>query len=103
MPGLKTYTSFEDFQNRLKRPLNGVSIAILAVGTETELARLETLRPYLEGARIILVLPEENETVLPGALDLYPSFIAYLHEDPNILLDVLEKMQHRQNRKPLVG
>jgi hypothetical protein len=66
-------------------------VVVFAVGEE-ELWNLYGLRLLLEGTRLILVLPDQEEETLKAAHRLRPRYITYADNDFTDLIGVIQRM-----------
>ncbi len=82
---------------RLCRPLNGISVIILFIASESQIEQLLAIQPFFDDIRLILIFPDTNRTMMAKGLQLDPCFISYLHSDLNDITSVLEKIETLTN------
>jgi hypothetical protein len=81
-------------RERLKHPESNEKpvIYVLFADTKDRLNQLLGLYEYLEGRRLILILPDNHQTTRSGGLRLLPRFITYANDSFDDLIAVIEKM-----------
>ncbi len=82
----------DSLRRKLRRPMNGVSIAILLAATKEELLVIYSMKELFEGIRIILILPDRKGDTISLGHKLYPRFFSYADGDFRDVAMVLEKM-----------
>ncbi|HBH86285.1 MAG TPA: hypothetical protein DDY17_01605 [Syntrophaceae bacterium] len=94
MPGeeMEVYRTFDSLSNRLLRPLEGLSVAVLLVSSMEDLSNILTLCNVLWDMRLILILPDRNhETIMKGH-QLRPRFLTHADCNPTEVAEVLCNM-----------
>lgn len=87
------YSSIGKFSERLQRPMQDVSVAILYVANRTELMEINELGDLLEEIKVVLVLPDSDPDVLDKAYVLCPRFIAAAESDFKHLGRIIRRMK----------
>ena len=89
---VEVFESRPEFIKRLRRPHDGVSIAVLFDPSREDLDRLRDLREFLDNVHILLVLSDQDPPTMALAHRLLPSFITYVDSDIGQLLSVIRKL-----------
>jgi hypothetical protein len=90
--GIEIYRTMGSLLHRLQHPPEiSFVVVVFAVGEE-ELWNLYGLRLLLEGTRLILVLPDQEEETLKAAHRLRPRYITYADNDFTDLIGVIQRM-----------
>ncbi|HOO46565.1 MAG TPA: hypothetical protein PLM29_10075 [Deltaproteobacteria bacterium] len=89
---LETVCDFQGLKDRLHRLPRLADIAVLLAATHEQLDELLTIRDFLSGISLILVLPDQKKDTIAAATRLFPNFIGSLDSDLGPVGDVLEKM-----------
>jgi hypothetical protein len=100
---IEEYSSLEQLETRLKKPLGGTMIALLVLKTSRELERAVYLAPLLEDSKIILVIAELTAEQVRKALLLKPSYFTSLESDYSDLKAVLAKMLNIKSKTSLAS
>jgi hypothetical protein len=91
--------TIESLRKRLHRLPKGIDIAILLAKDREQLKELVSMKDFLDGISIILILPDQEKETISNATKLYPSFISSLDGDFILVTDVLGNMlNHREKR-----
>jgi hypothetical protein len=89
---VELYISIQDLSERLRQSVFDVNVIVLLAANRKDLLEITSLGDFLNGMRIILVLPDcDTETIAKGHL-LRPRFIAWLGDDFAHVEMVLKKM-----------
>jgi hypothetical protein len=75
------FTDFEEMVTDLQRPEAQPAVVVLVIAARAELEEFLPLRPVLENAQVILVLPEETEETRSLAERLHPYFVKAVEDD----------------------
>ncbi len=86
------FQSIEDLTVRLRQPLYDEIIAVFMITDQNDLSDILPIHHLLRCIRLILVLPDHEETTISKGLELYPRFISYIDSDFSDVTAVLEKM-----------
>jgi hypothetical protein len=89
--GIEIYRTMGTFVHRLQHPPEHF-IIILVLTDRKELLEILSIRHWLEGSRLILIVPDQEEETLKAAHRLRPRFLTYLENDFSQVLRVLNKM-----------
>ena len=86
------FKSLEDFRERLQRPVEPDSIAVLSASNRQELRRMQALRELLPEIYVILVVPDRKKGTIELAHLLLPRFLSQIESDFTDLSQVVNKM-----------
>ena len=86
------FKSLEDFRERLQRPVEPDSIAVLSASNRQELRRMQALRELLPEIYVILVVPDRKKGTIELAHFLLPRFLSQIESDFTDLSQVVNKM-----------
>ncbi len=82
------------FFRRLREPLNGAPVVVLFAATTEDLAGLAPVRDFLEGLRMILLLPNDEEETIAKGYKLHPHVVGqgstFLAQLPAVLSKILK-------------
>jgi hypothetical protein len=78
---LEIFTGFDDLVTGLKRPEAEPAVVVLVIADRSELEEFLPLRPMLEDASVILLLPEQSPETLSLAQQLNPDYIKDAEDD----------------------
>ena len=99
---VETICSIERVSQKLRRPLNGISVIVLFIVSQNQIESFLTLKPFFDNTRLILVLPDNNKGLVAKGLQLNPCFVTYLDDDPHDITLVLKKIEQlKTGRQPL--
>jgi len=97
---IEIFNRLDDFKERLQRPIEPDSIAVLSVANREELQRMQLLRRLLPEIYVVLVIPDRKNSTIELAHRLLPRFLSQANSDFTNLSKVLSKMhinsQHSQ-------
>ncbi len=85
----------ENLSRVLRQPLNGITAAIIRVGSDEELVDLMGIRDLLLRIPMILVLPNQEKTTIHKGHVLRPRYLTYGDTDWGVVEDVFRKMVGR--------
>lgn len=85
----------EDLARRLRRPHNGLEVAVIMAATRKELRELLPLSQMFEGLRIILVLPDAHPQTISQGHSLQPRYLTLMDSDFQDVTAVLSKIMGR--------
>ncbi len=88
----ESYHAIEALINRLRKPLGQNFIGILIPGDQRELSNLISIRHLFRDMRIILVLPDNQETTISNGHYLRPRFLTYADSNFSDVIAVIENM-----------
>ncbi|MHB8094996.1 MAG: hypothetical protein ACYDH0_08640 [Candidatus Aminicenantales bacterium] len=88
---LEVFPDLASFTERVKKPKDPTSVAIIFDPTDDELRSLATLRGYLKGTKILLVLSGQGAETISLAHKLLPTYISYVDNDISRIGAVLKQ------------
>ncbi|MBN2265584.1 MAG: hypothetical protein JW775_07210 [Candidatus Aminicenantes bacterium] len=92
-PGrLEVFRSVERLSEKLRRLHEQESLVVVVVCDKEDLVDLVSLREILHRFRLVLVLPDAEETTISLAHRLRPNYLTYVDSPPGELRAVLERM-----------
>lgn len=100
VPETQVFGAMDDLVSRFRCPSGEPMVAVLIVGSLSELAALRQMKGMLHDCRTLLILPDrETETVAAGHR-LHPRFLGCLDDAGEEIAAVLCKMlaQQKANR-----
>lgn len=89
---IEQFDSLDDFGERLRRPVEPDSIAVLSVLNRDELRRMQPLRGLLTEIFIVMIIPDRKKGTVELAHLLLPRFLSQKSDDFAALGKVLEKI-----------
>jgi hypothetical protein len=89
---VEPFKNIDDFEERLRRPVEPASIAVLFAASRAELRRLQPLRSLLTEIFIVLVIPDRTKGTIELAHLLLPRFFCLINDDFDDLGKVLQKI-----------
>ncbi len=78
--------------DKLAKPKLKPLIAVLTAASDDDLSALLELKDWLEGIKVVLILPTESWGWIDQAHRLRPRFLGFTDEDQGRVTQVLEKM-----------
>jgi len=84
--------SIDLLSDRLQRIKEGEPVILILICSNEDLIDLVSLRELLHRFRLVLVLPDAEDTTISLAHRLRPNYLTYIHGDPGHLKAVLLKM-----------
>ena len=97
---IELFKSLDDLRERLRRPVEPDSIAVLSALNQEELQQMQGFRRLLIEIYVILVIPDQKKSTIGLAHLLLPRFLSQVKSDFTDLKIVLNKMylnsQHSQ-------
>ena len=97
---IELFKRLDDLRERLRRPVEPDSIAVLSALNREELQQMQLLRRLLIEIYVVLVIPDRTKSTIELAHLLLPRFISCVYSDFTDLKIVLNKMymnsQHAQ-------
>jgi len=102
--GLEIFRTCQSLSERLLKPRNTLSIAILFAPTRGELMALIPLRESFRETKILLILQDQDKETISLAHRLFPTYVSYTENNYGRTLSVLQNlMDSHQNRSGLEG
>ena len=89
---IEIHRTIESLSQRLCQLPNKPSIAILLVTSQEELLDILHIRKLFRDIRIVLILPDREESTVAKGHRLYPRFFSYIDSDFKEIAAVLNKM-----------
>jgi hypothetical protein len=89
---LRVHRSIESLSQNLLEPWEEKPIIVVLIYRKDELIDLVSRREQLHPLRLVLILPEAEESVISLAHRLRPNYLTYIHKDLKDLKAVLQKM-----------
>jgi hypothetical protein len=89
---IENFKRLDDFRERLRRPIEPGSIAVLSASSREELQQMLLLRGRLTEIYIVLVIPDRKASTIRLAHLLLPRFLSQKESDFSNLKIVLNKM-----------
>jgi hypothetical protein len=89
---IELFKRLDDFRERLRRPIEPDSIAVLSASNREELQQMQLLRGLLAEIYIIVVIPDRKKSTIRLAHLLLPRFLSQKESDFRDLKIVLNKM-----------
>jgi hypothetical protein len=97
---IELFKRLDDFRERLRRPIEPDSIAVLSASKREGLQQMQLLRGLLTEIYVVLVIPDRKKSTIELAHLLLPRFLSQKNSDFTDLQIVLNKMyinsQHSQ-------
>lgn len=90
---LEWFSRTDAFSERVRRLPRDIGITVLFIADESRLAEITVLRGFLDSARIILILPENNPALRREARHLDPSYLCSSESDFKDLKAVVDQIQ----------
>jgi hypothetical protein len=94
------YRTIGSLSGRLRRPSEGLTIAVLVAGDRKDLANFISIRDLLFEIPVILILPDRAADITAAGFSLVPRFLTYADGNKSEVGAVLEKMfaNYKKNR-----
>ncbi len=89
---IELFRRLEDFRERLRKPVEPDSIAVLSASSREELQQMQQLRGLLTEIFIVLVIPDRKKSTIELAHLLLPRFLSRKKDSFADLAKVLAKM-----------
>ncbi len=100
---LEIFTGFDELVTGLKRPEAEPAVVVLVIADRGELEEFLPLRPSLEDASLILVLPEQSPETMSLGQQLEPYYIKYAEDDFVEVATIIDEiLQERRISTPEV-
>ncbi len=96
---MELLTDTRALNRRLRQNLIREDLLVLMIADKAELKRITRLADFLDGLRIVLILPDHGrETVALGHI-LYPRFVSYRDSDFQDVREVIGNMLEKTSNK----
>jgi hypothetical protein len=89
---IELFKRLDDFRERLRRPVEPNSIAVLSASNREELQQMQLLRGLLTEIYVVLVIPDRKKSTIKLAHLLLPRFLSQRNNNFIDLSKVLNKM-----------
>jgi hypothetical protein len=89
---IEPFTRLDDLRERLRRPIEPDSIAVLSASNRDELQQMQLLRGLLTEIYVVLVIPNRKKSTIELAHLLLPRFFSRKNDNFIDLSKVLDKM-----------
>jgi len=89
---IESFTKLEGFSQRIRKPIEPDSIAVLSASSRAELQQMQPLRGLLPEIYVVLVIPDRSKRTIELAHLLLPRFLSEKGSDFADLIIVLNKM-----------
>ena len=89
--GIEIYRTIGTFLYRLQHPPEQFIIVLLLTDRK-KFMEILSIQHWLEGSRLVLIVPDQEEETLKAAHRLRPRFLTYPENDFSELLRVLNRM-----------
>jgi hypothetical protein len=96
----ETFTSLDDFRERLRSYIEPDSVAVLLASKREELQRMELLRGLLTEIYVVMVIPDQKKSTIDLAHRLLPRFLSQKRSDFSDLKAVLNRMYLNSKKSP---
>jgi hypothetical protein len=97
---IELFQRLNDFRDRLRRPIEPDSIAVLSASNREELQQMQLLRGLLTEIYVIVVIPDRKKSTIELAHLLLPRFLSQKESDFVDLQTVLNKMYCNSQYSP---
>jgi hypothetical protein len=92
---LRVRRSIDNLSQNLQELWEEKPIVVVLIYRKDELIDLVSRREQLHPLRLVLILPEAEESVISLAHRLRPNYLTYIHKDLKDLKAVLQKMSEK--------
>ncbi len=93
------YRNIGNLSRRLRRPSEGLTIAVLVASDREDLANIISIRDLLFEIPVILILPDRAADITAAGFSLVPRFLTYADGNKLEVGAVLEKMFANYKKK----
>jgi hypothetical protein len=94
------HETINDLTERLIQPRDAFNIVILLAACREDLLNFIAIKKLLFDFRIILILPDRENTTISAGHKLCPRYLSYFDSEFNDIVLVLNKMIKSSNPKP---
>ena len=88
---VEVYRNLQSLSHRLRQRADDLLIAVLHAARREDLSDILSIRDLLRDIRIILVLPDRDESTIAKGHTLRPRFLSYSDSDFTDIFSVLKK------------
>jgi hypothetical protein len=89
---LEVFSDLPSFAARVRRPKESLSVALIWNPTKEELREIGAMKHFLEGVKVLLVLPDQEAETVALAHRILPAYISYLDEGIFEIVPVLKRL-----------
>ena len=89
---IELFKKLDDFKERLRRPIEPDSIAVLSASNQEELQQMQLLRGRLTEIYVVLVIPDRKKSTIELAHLLLPRFLSQKNDNFIDFSKVLNRM-----------
>jgi hypothetical protein len=89
---LEVFRDLTSFAERVRRPKDPFSAALIFDPTREDLRGITSLRDFLKDTRTLLILPDEHEEMISLAHRIFPAYIAYTDNNIADIVSVLGQL-----------
>jgi hypothetical protein len=89
------FNTLDDLKSSLRTEMNSEIIVVIFTADKKDLSDVYSLRNFLHDFRLILVLPDLEESTISKGFECYPRFVSYINSDFNDVMSVLNKMSKK--------
>jgi len=89
---LEVFGSSRDFLLRVYQIPRKIDVAVLFAHNHDQLSKLISLKDFLMGVRIILILPDGEHLTVKRGHTLFPKYTSYIDSNATDVASVLNKM-----------
>jgi hypothetical protein len=93
---LEVFRTFRGLAERIRRPKEYFSVAVVLNPTKEDLRKLVSIRDFLRETKVLLVLPDQDEETIALAHKVFPTYIADLDADVSEVVSVLRRLAAAQ-------
>ncbi len=88
----KIFHSFKQFKEKIRRQRFDATIIILNITSNDEMSSAFSIKDYLMGRQLILILPDSNYETVSKGHQLCPRYVTYVNSDFSDVCAVVDKM-----------
>ncbi len=100
---VETYGAISDLSSRLHMPQRNYDIAVLLATGKEDLEEILKIRPFLNGVRIILVLPDRESKTIRMGHSIRPRYLSFNDNPVSDVVFVLIKMIESESENKIVS
>lgn len=89
---LEVFRSIKSLAARMRGPKEALSIALIWDPTKEDLRNIGSMKDWLRGARILLVLSDQDSETIKLAHKVFPTYITYVDDDISKIVSVLKRL-----------
>jgi hypothetical protein len=89
---LEVFPNLKSFAARMRRPKEALSIVLIWNPSREDLRKIGSMKDFLRGARIVLVLSDQETETIKLAHRVFPAYIAYVDDAIPEIVSVLKRL-----------